>query len=434
MRNGADVAEGTILLSDGHLSVRTHSRTESTLTIIGPEGVKVEGGPVTWLKKLGPWFSRDPVAFDDADPKKRLEMLLEMSTDIVFEPAELAKCLGKDVSKIIAVPSDAIDLKEFGKFYESVTARRAAVGNQRKEKAGFIETLRNTLIEREGPVVDWAAKLTEVEHQIAAITINETSEIGTIRNAAAEKRTNLSAVIRQMDDAAQAEFTQLLGYARSADQESLHQSLNVGQTLPRLLCDLVKKHAALRLLNEGEAESIQAAKDRASAAREAIANDRAQARQGADVQLTEAGTMKSIEKTTAECTELSSLYDNLAAAAHALEKLRKSKVDKSLLKGMEVRADGLIYMNGTNWDADNTATRLFNAIALCTRSTGDIWDGCIFIDGGERFGPKRKAQIREQVIKSGVQAVMFTVASPEWVAAHGPEMQSVREGFLTVTQ
>jgi hypothetical protein len=433
VRNGADVAEGSILLSDGHLSVRTHTRTESTLTIIGPEGVKVEGGPVTWLKRLGPWFSRDPVAFDDADPKKRLEMLLEMATDVTFEPAEIGKCLGREVAKTIPAPADVIDLKEFGKFHQSVVDRRAATGRQQKEKAGFIETLRKTLVAPEGAPVDWAARLAEVERQIAAIAKTEDSEISAIGRAAAVKRLELNADIRKLDDKAQSDFATMLASARSGDTNNPEWDEDEPAVMATLRM-LASRYQALNLLNEGEAESVQAAKDRASAAREALAAAKAEARAGADTQLREQGTLAGIDKTTTECQALSALYDSLDNAAHALDKLRKSKVDKALLKGMEVRADGLIYMNGIDWDAENTATRLFNSIALCTRATGDIWDGFVCIDGGERFGPKRKEEIRQAVIRSGVQAVMFTVASPEWIAEHGPDMQSVRGGFLTVAK
>ena len=54
------------------------------------------------------------------------------------------------------------------------------------------------------------------------------------------------------------------------------------------------------------------------------------------------------------------------------------------------------------------------------------------IDGGERFGPKRKKEINDAVVASGMQAIMCIVASPEWIAAHGPDIFSVPAGVLKV--
>jgi hypothetical protein len=432
IRHGAESAEGTILWSDGTLAVRTQTKTKSELTIVGREGVAVKA-PASYLKKFGSWFSRDPLAFDDADPKERLKILLEIST-VIFERAEIAECMGVIVSKLIPPSNDALDLQQFGRFFASIIERRALISHQRDEKAGFIETLRKTLQtaedDDEAPV-DWAARLADVELKLREIDATEKREQSAINEVVLTKRKLKANAIQSRTDAIQGEFSALLGFARAGREGEITAGLIDNLRV------LSRDYVSLTLLNEGEAESVQAAKDRASTAREAIAGTRAEAQIGRDTQLKEQGTRESIASTTKDCAALSTLWDDFQAAAKALERLQKAKVDGSLLPGMAITPEGLITMQAPDgepilWDDQNTATRLVKAIELCTRGTGEVWNGFIAMDGGERLGPKRKAQVKVAVEEAGIQALLFTVASPEWIAEHGPDIMSVPAGVLKV--
>ncbi len=439
VRNGAEVAEGTIVLSDGHVITRTHSRTESTLNIVGPSGVKVEGGPATYLKRFGSWFARDPVAFDEgrypgatSEADARIKILLEIS-DVVFEPAEIETAIGPVVAKLIPPPDDAIPLQalkkdqlDIGKFLKRVTEHRAQVGNQRDEKTNSIEALRKTLPvdDSETAPKDWAAELRQIETKIAAIDKEERDGLETIKSTVSLKRGAINAECRKSEDAIQAEFQALMLRARGGRPEE------IGDTLEVALVDLAGKYVRLRTLNEGEEEALEAAKKRASEAREALAGDRATAQAAATEQIKAGAVRDSIATFQAAATKLTATYDALVTAAKNLEKLRKSKVDGALIEGMDVKDD--IYMNGIKWPDINTADRLFYSMQLCTRGAGDAWCGFFVIDGGERFGPKRKKEIAYAVVASGEQAIMCTVASPEWIKANGPDIMSVPAGVLKV--
>jgi hypothetical protein len=410
IRHGASAAEGTMVFSDGTIAVRTQTMTKSELTIVGPDGA-TKKAPATYLKEFGSWFSRDPLAFDDASPKDRLKILLEISP-VRFEPAGIEIAVGRDVAKLIPIPTDVLDLQGFRKFVSLVTERRALIGGQRDEKSSSIEALRKTLPtdEEDGTPKDWAAELARIDGQVAEIDRKEKADVKAITDAVAPKHNELQGAIRTREDSLNKEFAALVGYAREGRKEEIKDTLEVG------LLALAGLYGRLTILHEGEAESIQEVKTTAARDREAIAATRGEAQAGRDQKIKAGAVVESIQTFQAAAVRLTAIYDALAAAAKELEKLRKTKVDGALMPGLEVREDGSIWMNQIDWDAQNTATRLMKSIELCSRGTGERWDGFMACDGGERLGPARKEEFRKAVVASGMQALLFTVASKEWMA------------------
>ena len=427
-----------IELSNGVQLIRRHTEDESSADVINANGVKVNA-PVTFLKKLSRGYAFDPLKFDEADSKKQLEYLLEIST-ISFTPAEIKASLG-EASALVNVDEflldkkvDSANLAVFGKLVKLAEDTRAATGRRRDEKTHAIEALRKTLLASDAgsEPQDWGSKLKALQARKDTLERELREETARINGAAKIEREKSQAsktpetmqsigaeleaeahVVRDLinqlplprrREAANAIHRQLLEWI-TADEQKRSQSIDKAEQAA--ISEVTQKTATEREQLTGEIEAAQV-------------SSQAQAATQANRDLK--------KQYDGEVLQLNAQYDALVAGVKNLDGLRKSKLETGFVRGLEVREDGRIYVDGIYWRDQNQATRFIKSIEVCAQGVGDV--GFMACDGGERLDANSKEVFRKAVEKSGLQVALFSVKSPEQLTATGPALESVPAGIV----
>jgi len=444
IRDGASKAIVIADLSDGHQIIRTHEPTESSFDIIGPSGVAVSA-PATFIKKLARGFAFDPLKFDKAEPKKQLEYLLSISS-IEFTPAELAQAAG-DAARMLEFPDRPIPLSSpdsrdphFGKFHKQVTDLRAATGRRRDERTSTIESLRKTIAVQVGDgqideSKDLSQELAALQTERDTLAAHLQHDVEDITEQARERREN-------------PDETALLAGVEATNNELVSVVAKMRSLLGKL--PIAWRKTALRDIYQNvggeldEAEQrriadIDAAEQRSIAS---IKASGAEARQQNAVRLAETTAAINAQAGIKANRDLKAQmerdvavivadYDALALAAQELDALRKSKLETSFVRGLEVR-DDLIYIDGVVWTKVNSAKRYEKSLEICAQGVGDL--GFVVADDGEKLDADSRNRFRKGVEKSGLAVILFSVSTPEQLKQYGPAIHTIPPGLISNMQ
>jgi cell fate (sporulation/competence/biofilm development) regulator YlbF (YheA/YmcA/DUF963 family) len=428
IREGCEQATAVMDLSNGVQIVRTHRADESTYDVIGANGVQIPA-PASYLKKLAKGFAFDPLRFDEAEPKEQLQYLLSIS-DVGFTPQELVEKMGP-AAELVTFQAEQLDLAGFGKFHKLVTDTRAATGRRRDEKASTVESLRKNLPSQDAGQQprDWANELAALQRTRDQLAGFLTDDIRDISEQAREEREATSKPEAPTDaiQNMQAVAGSLLDIIRTLP---INKRAAVLRATFDQLSEAIKNDEITRItaIDEKERKAIEAVTAKGASDREANAVKLQEAQDAIQANAGVNANRALANKLQAECDDLNAEYDALDKAAKDLDALRKSKVETGFVRGLEVREDGKIYIDGVYWRTQNQASRYLKAMEIVAQGVGDL--GAVFVDKGESLGPGARAAFKKAVEKSGLQVLLFSVATPEQIKTYGPELQTIPPGVV----
>jgi hypothetical protein len=421
IRKGADKARISAILSDGSEIERTITAKGHYPKVKPPEGGIPPKAIETYFKSLGSGPGFDPLLFCKMKKAERLDYLLRVMP-IEFTEDELTAAMGKKVVAVMLPPTGPQNITSVDKFVKELIARRGAIGTRRDEKAETVETLRKTLLtgDQADDPRDWKKELSLLKENREAILKQERADVELIEGQLQDVRQGLDAEIRKADDGAQAEFLGLLQRARSGDnlREDEHLTAFLAQDLI-LLAEQAKDLAAAASNARAAIDKVRAD---AATAIEGMATAISAAKAGAEAQIRSGSIREQMEKFRKETKALAADWDAVAAAIKAIGELRRSKLDKLPVDGIEVREDGEILVNALPFDEINTGEQYLKAMQIGAMNLGDA--GLMFIDEAEHLGPTNWDLMEQAVIASGMTVIATRVASRAEVEKYGPGLRS----------
>lgn len=380
IRTGAKKAEIVMRLSDGHTITRTHTQKGSYTSIEGPDGIPVKGGPMTFIEKLTSTFAFDPLQFIDAEPRERIAYVLKvLGESLQFAQAEIAQALN-GAGPLLPAPEGGMDVTAFDRYKKSAEEKRAAIGSRMEEKADFIETSRKMLPAGDaGERKDWQAELARLAEEQRKTAVAEAAETQAVNAAMAEAVEIINADIQKRADAARAEFDRFMA---------------------ELTGEKTDRRTAIRETAARDLAVVQVRwSDRKQAAAGEVANAQSMLEQD-----TRANTIRGeMERLQAECKVLSRQYDSVKDAVKALEELRRSKLAKLPVNGLEF-TDGRFLVDGKDFDELSGQERFVKAIEIAAQGRGAL--GLMILQEKARLTPKSLKELEDAVVESGLQVVL----------------------------
>ncbi len=156
IRKGAKKGVVEITLSDGTLITRTITDKASTLDVKTKDG-DTKKAPAAYVSQLASGIALDPISLLTAKPKERGAFLLKTS-NVVFQPAEIAKAVGMDFE------NTALNLEGLDKLKKSIYEQRTGINSRKKEADDTAHSLRQSLPADMDK--DWVGELTAVESEL----------------------------------------------------------------------------------------------------------------------------------------------------------------------------------------------------------------------------------------------------------------------------
>ena len=391
LRKGAAKGEIVILLDDGY-NVRVGITPAGTsVAVKDGKGFKA-GSPRDVLDKLVNAFSINPIEFIRAEPKKRLEVLLNI---VKLHISDLQIQRLREIGPI-GVPDDKTirrdPLAEIKKIRKAVFEERTSVNRVVKEKRTTAQGL--------------------LEHLPSDLDGEPSEEI-------AKLETRIEADRQRLDDAYAAAIEVYDKWVRSAKVESearVAQERNKVQLeidkLNKRLNDFIAKETttytdALRL------EQVEVTKKKEIASKEIqpeidAANQRIAALRERDKSLAaHRANRKTANQMISEAKAQEEVSENLTDGLAAIDEMLKSLLSK-LPGGLDI-VDGLLCKDGIPFDSLNTQQQFDISIAVVKEAAGDLPVVCA--DGIEVYDDEHAALFESRCRESNLQLFVTKVNS-----------------------
>lgn len=367
IHNGEDKGVVCLTLSNGTTIKRTITPKSSTLDIRTAEGLKV-AKPAAFVEKLASGFAYDPLAFLDADEKKRQQFLLE-AMPVQFLPEEISGITGKQFSR-------PLGLEEFGQLRASIYEQRADVNREIKMLNGAEESIRAALPEDDGE--DWPAKAGALSDRKAALAAEVEKVKGSIAGELKDAIREQDVVLQTAIDAARLVFETACKAAKDAYTEAVTELRQLAQSaesekLAEINAELQSVSAEL-----ATAEEKRRQQDRATAARNEAKRLRDQISSSSSVSL------------------------KLTMQIEKLDALKVKVLSESAIPGVEI-ADGKILVDGVELDRLNTQRQYFLAFQIASLKQGDL--GFMVCDRTESIVGEQWAEFMAAAEQSGFQVM-----------------------------
>lgn len=377
---GKDKGVIRITLNNGTTITKTITEKRSVVDILTGDGLKVPK-PAAFLEKLASGFGFDPVAFLNADPKKRAQFLLD-AMPITFSAEEIGKITGN------ALPR-SLDMDGFAQLRQAIYDRRRDCNVMLRDIGATVETLQSALPADDKE--DWPGKVREIQQRVA----NLKAELGTAVDAVQSQRRELTAEKRAAYEAASAAANTACNEAIRAAEKVRDAAIGVARAALNAAVEEINQAAA-------DAEKQQTAEINAevitATSELAIAEERAQAQRKADgVRSQLADYTKRLEGKQFESCKLD-------AQLKSLDELKLDKLANSAIPGVEV-VNGQIFVDGLNFDTQvNTARQMVTAFQVCALAAGDL--GFMVCDGAEAIVGQTWEEFKAAAEGSGFQVIV----------------------------
>lgn len=364
IRLGADKAVVVLTLDDGTTIKKTITAKNSTLDITTAQGLKVTK-PAAWVAQLASGFQFDPIAFLEADSKKRAQFLLE-AMPISFHPAELKGITGADFAR-------PIDLEAFAALRQGIYDKRRDANVVQRDIGATLNTLRENL--PEGDDQDWPGI------------------VATHRQKQADLRAELKRVEGDVEKDAEAA---LATAARVRDEAIAAAKLQYEQ----VASDVAKV----------KAESIAEQTAEINAELQTVSAELATAEERQRAQAKAEGLRKQIEEFAQRLK--GKLMESLQCDEQLkqLDALKVAKLSESGIPGLEI-VNGEILVDGIPLDSLNTQRQYVVAFQVATLKGGDL--GFLVCDRAESLVGADWDAFREAAAESGYQVVFARAEAGE---------------------
>ena len=353
LRKGAVRGHVQITLSNGTTIKKSVTEKASTLDITTGDGLKVTK-PATFVQQLATGFAYDPIAFLEADSKKRAQFLLE-AMPIEFLPKEIEAITG-------TAPARPVDIDGFAQIRQAVYDKRRDANVVQRDIGATLTTLRESL--PPGDEQDWPAI------------------VQGWRTAQADLRARLNALqvaIKTEADAQRAE-------AKAAYETELRK---------------IEAKAATAL-SEQTAET--------QAELQTVASELATAEAALDAQRRAANLRTQIadysKRLDGKLMESMRLDEQLKA----LDELKTAKLSEAAIPGVEV-VNGKILVDGIPLDQLNTQRQYELAFQICTLKCGEL--GFLICDRIESLVGVNWEDFKAAAAESGFQIILARAEAGE---------------------
>jgi len=383
--SGKDRGFVLITLTNGTTILKTITEKRSTVDIITADGLKVPK-PAAFLERLATGFSFDPIAFLNADPKKRAQFLLE-AMPIVFARDEVGKITGNP-------PSKDLDMDGFAQLRTAIYDKRRDANVLQRDIGATVQNLQQALPADDKE--DWPGKVRELQQRVA----NLKAELSTAVDAVQSQQWQLTNEKKSIRDAALAAADTTLRDAVRAAEKAYADAEKAARS---------EYDAAIKEINAAaaDAEKKQTAEINAevvtASSELATAEERAQAQRKADgIRSQIADYSKRLEGKLMESLQLD-------AQLKALDELKMAKLSESAIPGVEV-VDGQVFVDGLNFDTQvNRARQITTAFQVVALAAGEL--GFMVCDNAESLVGTTWEEFCEAARGSGFQ-VLASRAEP----------------------
>ncbi len=395
LRDGAEQGEIVLVLEDGTSITKTITPADSKTVVRDPKRGKV-GATARYLNSLADLLSVNPVQFLTADPKRRLEWLLEvLPLEVTAE--ELAQAVGsvEGLSPDELQPGDQNALDAIARLRKRIYALRTGVNSVAEDKRRWVRETNEHL----PPESD--VNPAERVHRLRAELEGLQSDLGAVKTgnatALAERKNTLYAEFCTKRDGLKAEADRKI----AAIQAQLNTDVEVARTA----------------YNESVEQATQEA---ASGLQDATAvlNARIQALSGEIVRAEEqavayerAKSLRSlVDRTRKEAEEREAESERMTAAIENLDQLKARFLEDLPIAGLTVE-DGRVLLDGIPFDRVNTARKVSVALQIAAMRAQDL--KLICLDDAEHLAPKTFAAFEKaaaQMAEKGYQFVVSRVA------------------------
>lgn len=389
IRQGADKAVVVLTLDDGTTIRKVITPKNSTLDITTAQGLKVTK-PAAWVAQLASGFQFDPIAFLEADTKKRTQFLLE-AMPISFTPVELKTITGADFAR-------PIDLDAFAALRQGVYDKRRDANVVQRDIAATLNTLRENL--PEGDDQDWPGIVATHRQKQADLRSELKNVTDIIELQLRERRAEYGAgaeaasnIVRETCMAAIREAERVRDAALATIRESTHASMEAASA-----------EAAAAI---AEQTSEINAELQTVSAELATAEERQKAQAKADglrKQIAEYG-----KRSEGKILEAQLCDDQLKA----LDALKVAKLSESGIPGLEI-VNGAIQVDGIPLDSLNTQRQYVVAFQVATLKGGDL--GFLVCDRAESLVGADWDAFKAAAAESGYQVVFARAEAGEPLA------------------
>lgn len=311
LRNGSEVGESVIVLSDGtKIQRRFTDSGRPRATVKGPDGKKMDAPPQEYIDSLTDAFSVNPLRFVQASKKERLDAFLS-ALELKVPSEEIAGIVGKPANSASGNAFDAIAVAREQVYQDRTIANRLA-----KEKRGHVS---------------------ELQRSLPAVSESDTAK-------------ELDSAERSLDAMRQAKQTRIDAARGSCQEEADSARATAEEAIANIRRSLEGKIIQLQAMLTKDIEKINAeTEDGLSALNERIGALRQQAEYRAKAEATRAV----IARTESDAGILEQRSQELTVMIEELDDLKSNLLSRLPIPGVELR-DGDIYYDGVPFDRLNT--------------------------------------------------------------------------------
>ena len=389
IRLGADKARVALTLDDGTVIAKTITHKNSTLDITTAQGLKVTK-PAAWVAQLASGFQFDPIAFLEADSKKRTQFLLE-AMPIKFTPAELKAITGTEFAR-------PVGLDEFAALRQGIYDKRRDANVAKREVDATLSTLRENL--PEGDDQDWPGIVAAHRQKQADLRAELKSVTDIIASQARERKAALSAQYDSVVSQAKAACAEAIRQAEAARDAAINEALAV----------IHRESAAV----DAEAQAAQAEQTaEINAELVTVSGELATAEERQRAQAKADGLRQQIKDFSKRAE--GKLFESLQCDAQlkSLDELKVAKLSESGIPGVEI-VDGEIRVDGIPLDSLNTQRQYVVAFQVATLKSGEL--GFLVCDRAESLVGADWEAFKEAAAESGYQVLFARAEAGEPLA------------------
>lgn len=368
LRRGAKSGSVSLGLSDGVTIKASVTEKGTTLKVTTKDGGLVKS-PRTYIKNLTDGFAFDPIAFVEADPKKRLAFLLE-AMPIEFPADQLKAAIS------LRAPLKAINLDDFNQLLDGLIETRRELGVEMRQLDGTIKSIEDMLPE-EGEE-DWGEQLAKIEGDIETLN-NEATGYAGERDTWVEKQ---RAKFNKEHDAKAEELKLQLAKLEQERDNAISAAEKEAEKLYQ--------------------EAVGEVNEQVTGLREKAATARQKAQQS-----TRSEALKEqLQDFRNQSQERQTQTDDLTHCIDNMRKLKTTILSELPIDGVDIR-EGEVYVENTPWPHVNTSEQYI--VAAQVSALGNQKLPFKVLDRAEQLDEERFHMLAEGYKAAGLQLAVARV-------------------------
>lgn len=363
LRNGAEQGEIVIVLDSGIKIQKTITAEATEVKMTHPEHGKVSS-PAKMIAGLADALSVNPVDFLTAEPKKRVDVLLE-AMPLRIAPETIQEMVGHfSFIEMGSIKPEDHALKVLDTAHKAAFQRRQDVNRAAKEKRNTVEQLGTGIERPKEPIENIKQKMKTIETEFDQLQKTKTEKVCQINNEMHKALSDLAAWYEQKRVETKKLFEGRAAELSSMDVE-IQKKREEGREIERQLESFVKAQGAIEAVDRMQAEA------------------------------------EKLEKNSATLTE-------------CIERINQTKQNllKDLpIKGIEIR-EGKVFVDGVDFEHVNTARRVQIAVQIAQIRAKQL--GLICVDNMEALDAESFAALEAELQKTDLQLITTRVSDSEF--------------------